>query len=92
VPGMINPKLFKTDAYDYAIAMGQISFSLNQHNNVQFGQGKNFIGNGYRSLMLSDNTAPYLFLRNNIKWKNFEYTHIIASLQNTNFKYFICST
>ncbi len=69
VPGMINPKLFKTDAYDYAIAMGQISFSLNQYYNVQFGQGKNFIGNGYRSLMLSDNTAPYLFLRNNFKWK-----------------------
>jgi len=84
VPGMINPKLFKTDAYDYAIAMGQISFSLNQYYNVQFGQGKNFIGNGYRSLMLSDNTAPYLFLRNNFKWKKFEYTHIIASLQNTN--------
>ncbi len=84
VPGMISPKLFKTDAYDYAIAMGQISFSLNQYYNVQFGQGKNFIGNGYRSLMLSDNTAPYLFLRNNFKWKKFEYTHIIASLQNTN--------
>lgn len=84
VPGMIRAKEFKTDGYDYAIAMGQISFKPSKYYNVQFGQGKHFIGNGYRSLFLSDNSAPYLFLRNNFTWKNWKYSFVTSSLLNTN--------
>jgi hypothetical protein len=84
VPGMIRAKEFKSDGYDYAIAMGQVSFKPSKYYNVQFGQGKHFIGNGYRSLFLSDNSAPYLFLRNNFAWKNWKYSFISSSLINTN--------
>ena len=51
-------------AYDAFIARGYIDFSLlSEHVNVTFGYDKNFIGDGIRSLFLSDVGAPTTFLR-----------------------------
>ena len=40
--------------YEYAIPYGFITYRPSKYLTVQFGQDKNFIGNGYRSLLLSD--------------------------------------
>ena len=40
---------------DYAMANGHVSFQTSKHFNFQFGHGKHFIGDGYRSMLLSDN-------------------------------------
>jgi len=47
--------------YNYATAL--LSYTPNKHLNLALGYDKNFIGDGYRSLLLSDNTAPYSFFR-----------------------------
>lgn len=63
-------KDFKGKGVDYLQARGYISFRATKHLSFQFGQDRTFIGNGYRSLIFSDFSAPNLFLRGNLKiWR-----------------------
>jgi len=64
VPGQGITKAFKSNGQDYSVPFGYISYSPSKLLTVQLGQDKNFIGNGYRSLLLSDNAtnAPFLKL------------------------------
>src|SRR5882724_9967314 len=74
VPGVGFYKHFKSTAQDYFDARGSIDFTAAKYLDFQFGYDKNFIGNGYRSLFLSDFGASYLFLKINTRiWKlNYE--------------------
>jgi hypothetical protein len=47
---------------------------------MQLGYDKNFIGNGYRSLFLSDFSNNYAFLKVNTHFKRFQYQNIFAEL------------
>ncbi len=63
-------KRYKQTGVDFFQARGYIDFSPTKHVNLQFGQDRTFIGNGYRSLIFSDYSPPNLFLRANLKiWK-----------------------
>lgn len=79
VPGQGLVKNFKENGYDYAYATGIISYSPSENFNFQLGHGKNFIGDGYRSLLLSDNSFnyPYLKVTTNV-WK-LQYTNLFTS-------------
>lgn len=85
IPGMGRWKKFKTNGYDYAMASGMISWSMCRYFNIQVGHGKHFVGDGVRSLLLSDNTFNYPFARFT-GWigqnKNVQYSVIYASLMN----------
>jgi len=88
-PGQQRVKNFKTSSYDYGLASGLLSFSPfaakpinNLSLNVQIGHGKNFFGDGYRSLLLSDFSAPYLFSKIITSYKNIKYTCLFTSFQN----------
>lgn len=74
IPGDGYYKEFRETANDFFTARGYMTFSVIEHLDFQFGYDKNFIGNGIRSLFLSDNANAYLFLKMNIKvWKlNFQ--------------------
>ncbi len=64
VPGQGHIKRAGTRIeYDYSMATGYISYSPSKYFNFQLGHDKNFIGDGYRSLLLSDNSSPYPFLK-----------------------------
>ncbi|HYF66796.1 MAG TPA: hypothetical protein VD884_01610 [Ohtaekwangia sp.] len=55
---------------DFLHARGYITFEATKHINVQFGHDRLFLGNGYRSLVFSDNAPPMWFLKGNVKvWK-----------------------
>ncbi len=70
VPGVGFYKPFKTKGYDYFDARGYITFNAAKYIDIQFGYDKNSIGNGYRSLFLSDWGNSYLFLKLNTRiWK-----------------------
>lgn len=75
VPGRGVSKRFKTDGYDYPVAEAYLSYSPAKFLNVQFGHGKNFIGDGYRSLFLSDVTSPHPFLKLNTNFWKIKYTN-----------------
>lgn len=56
--------------YDFNVANAYIGGNISKHIGVQFGHGRHFIGNGYRSLFLSDagNSAFYLKISTRI-WR-----------------------
>ncbi|MEM9680799.1 MAG: gliding motility protein RemB, partial [Bacteroidota bacterium] len=74
IPGRGIAKRFKTNSYDYPVAEAYISYTPAKFVNLQFGHGKNFIGDGYRSLLQSDVTSPYPFLKTNFKFWKIKYT------------------
>ncbi len=76
VPGRGKAKRFKEDAFDYPVAEGYLSFTPSKFLQFQFGHGKNFIGDGYRSFLLSDVAAPSLYLKGTVNFWKFQYTNI----------------
>ena len=80
VPGVGFYKPFKSKGYDYFDARGYITFNAAKYIDFQFGYDKNFIGNGYRSLFLSDYGNSYLFLKINTRIWKFNYENIFMEL------------
>ena len=74
IPGRGIGKRFKKDAYDYPVAEAYLSYTPAKFINIQFGHGKNFIGDGYRSLFISDVASPHTFLKLNTKFWKIKYT------------------
>ena len=74
VPGRGIAKAYKDDAFDYPVAEAYMSYSPAEFLNLQFGQGKNFIGDGYRSLLVSDVSVPTPFLKVNVSFWKLKYT------------------
>jgi hypothetical protein len=63
VPGQGMYKGFGDAGFDYAYSTAYISYKAGDCFNIQFGHGRNFIGDGYRSLLLADNAFPYPYLK-----------------------------
>jgi len=84
IPGYARTKPFKTTGYDFAFAEGQVSIVPNKWINFQFGNGNQFIGNGYRSLLLSDFSVNYPFgkIETNLWDGRIQYNAIYAIHQN----------
>jgi hypothetical protein len=84
IPGYARTKPFKTIGYDFAFAEGQVSYVPNKWVNFQFGNGNQFIGNGYRSLLLSDFSVNYPFgkIEANLWDDRIQYSAIYAIHQN----------
>jgi hypothetical protein len=80
VPGNGFYKPFKKTATDYIDARGSINFTAIKYLDFQFGYDKNFIGNGYRSLFLSDFSNSYLFLKINTRIWKFNYLNLFTEM------------
>ena len=65
---------------DFLTARGHIGFQATRHIHLQFGHGKHFVGEGYRSMILSDFSNNYLFLRIDTDVWRLHYTNIFAQL------------
>ncbi|HVG11438.1 MAG TPA: hypothetical protein VM843_00480, partial [Flavisolibacter sp.] len=81
VPGAGFYKDFKVAGYDYFDARGQITFNVAKVIDVAFGFDRNFIGNGHRSLFLSDFSNSALFLKLNTRIWKFNYQNLFMELQ-----------
>jgi hypothetical protein len=80
VPGQGYFKDFKVTGYDYIDARGYINFKAAKYIDVTFGYDRNFIGNGYRSLYLSDFSTNVLFLKLNTRIWKFNYQNLFMEL------------
>jgi hypothetical protein len=76
VPGRGKAKRFKTDAFDYPVAEGYLAYQPNKFMQFQFGNGRNFIGDGYRSFVLSDVSSPTTYLKMKVDFWKLQYTNI----------------
>jgi len=82
VPGAGYYKSFKGTGYDYFDARGYITFNVAKYIDVAFGYDKNFIGNGHRSLFLSDFGNNYLFMKLNTRIWKLNYQNLFMELQH----------
>ena len=80
VPGVGFYKTFKKTGVDYFDARGYFTFNAAKFIDFQFGYDKNFIGNGYRSLFLSDWGNSYLFAKINTKIWKLNYQNLFMEL------------
>jgi hypothetical protein len=82
IPGVGIAKQFKTDAYDFPLAEATLSFTPSKFFNLQLGYGRNFVGDGYRSLLHSDGTSPYPFFKLNTTFWKIKYTNTYMWLKD----------
>lgn len=81
-PGAHLTKPFKEDGVDFFLSKGYITFSPIKPITFQFGQDRNFIGNGIQSLLLSDFATDYLFLKINTRVWRLNYMNLFAKLSD----------
>lgn len=62
VPGLARTKTLYGNK-DFSFSSAHIAYSLKKYFTFQLGTGKNFIGDGYRSLLLSDYAVFYPFFK-----------------------------
>jgi len=82
IPGMGIAKRFKTDAYDFPLAEANITFAPSKFFDFQLGYGRNFIGDGYRSLFESDGASPYPYFKINTNFWKIKYTNTYMWLKD----------
>lgn len=84
VPGQGRWKKFREWGYDFAAAYGILNYAVNKNLTIRAGHGKQKIGNGYRSLLLSDNAFnyPYLQFIGNFFSNKLQYSQTYALLMN----------
>ncbi len=66
--------------YDYLNSQGYVAFQLSRHLSAQWGYGRHFIGDGMRSMLLSDFTNNYLYLKLNWNVGRFHYQNLFTEL------------
>lgn len=86
IPGIGYAYLNNTDSlkkqYSYQYYSGYISYSPNSIFNFQLGRDKHFWGEGYRSLFLSDNAAPYPFFKITTSVWKLNYVNLYAIMKD----------
>lgn len=83
IPGQVNDKFGPSKTIkDWAYATAILSYTPVKYLNVTLGQDKNFIGDGYRSMLLSDVASTYPFLKLTANLGNVKYMTLWAQFQD----------
>lgn len=82
VPGRGIAENGGENIFDYPVATGYINYKPSKYFDLQLGHGQHFIGDGYRSLVLSDNSMPFPYVKANAKFWKLDYTVLYTSLRD----------
>lgn len=84
IPTYSRTKPFGEGGYDFAFARGYFNYQPTKWLNIEAGNGNHFIGHGHRSLLLSDFTINYPYLKPEITLLDgrLQYNMIYALHQN----------
>ena len=82
--GIGRAKRFKDNGHDASLANGYLSFSPTLKINFQFGHGRHFFGDGYRSLLISDYASDYPYISGQyfLFDKKILYKHVTSWMKN----------
>lgn len=82
VPGAGYYKQFKNSitAYDYFEPRASVNWKVARFMDMELGYDRNFIGDGFRSLLLSEFSNNYTFLKIRSRFNSFQYQNIFAEL------------
>lgn len=84
VPGQGHARKFKETGFDYANASAYLAVRPIYWFQGVLGYGKNFIGDGYRSLILSDNAFAYPYVKLTADVWNIQYSCIYSQMTDKN--------
>lgn len=82
IPGVGIAKRFKQDSYDTLMAEAYINYTPSKIFTFQAGYGRNFVGDGYRSLITTDGVSPYPFIKINTSFWKIKYTNTYMFLKD----------
>ncbi len=83
--GMAKRPYFLNDTIvDVYTANAYINYDASSFFDVELGHGKHFFGDGYRSLLLSDNAFNYPYLKLTTEFWRLKYVNLFSSLQQIN--------
>jgi hypothetical protein len=74
----------KNNNYQFYSVTGYLSYSPYQFLNLTLGRGKHFWGDGYRTLFLSDNSAPFPYFNTTVDIWHFKYQWLFGVLSDRN--------
>jgi hypothetical protein len=80
VPGAGKYDTYHKNTYLYWDVRGGLTFKALKYFDFEVGYDRNFLGNGYRSLFLSDFGKSYVFGKATTRIWKFQYTHIYAPM------------
>jgi hypothetical protein len=88
IPGMVNDKFRnvspRKNTKDWAYATAVLNYTANKYFTFTLGHDKNFIGDGYRSMLLSDVSAAYPYFKVTTSLGNVKYMTMWAQFQDPN--------
>ncbi|RVT99951.1 gliding motility protein RemB [Mucilaginibacter limnophilus] len=84
VPGQAYDREPQSQTKDWSYVTAVITYAPIKQLSFTLGQDKHFIGDGYRSLLLSDYASPYPFFRVTADLGPVQYTAIWAQMQDHN--------
>jgi hypothetical protein len=70
--------------FNYPSITGLLEYTPRRYLSLTLGYDKNFIGDGYRSLLLSDNSAPYPFAKLTVHAWRIKYYAMLTVLRDVN--------
>lgn len=82
IPKQGRYRVFKEDGYDLSESEAYITYSPLRHVQFKFGKYKNFIGNGYRSMLLSENANSYLNIGMRLQFWKIDYQMLLTEMQD----------
>ncbi len=86
--GAVKKNYNDLSLYDFSSAAGYLSYTPYNWLNIRFGQDKNFIGEGHRSLFLSDNTMNYPFVNFSFNYKKLKYVTMFTQFRDFDHVYY----
>ncbi|MBR4838099.1 MAG: hypothetical protein IK004_06655 [Bacteroidales bacterium] len=84
VPGQGFANKFKKKGRDFTNAAAYLAYRPAYWLDMTLGYGKNFIGDGYRSMMLSDNASNYPYFKATADFWRIQYTCLYAQMTDRN--------
>jgi len=69
--------------YDFLNSSGYLGYNLSKSISLELGHGKSFYGNGYRSILLSDNATNMFYLKFILNVWKFNYQTLFAELEGS---------
>lgn len=82
VPGQSYDRSYGKNIRDWSYVTALLSYTPNKYLNVALGQDKTFIGDGYRSVLLSDFASNYPFFKLTATLGNVRYMAMWAYMQD----------
>jgi hypothetical protein len=80
IPGQAYDRSVGQPIKDWSYSTALLSYTPSKYLNLVLGHDKNFIGEGYRSMLLSDVGVPYTFFKATASLGNVKYTAIYSAM------------